>query len=200
MKRNHFLKTWISAFAFVLTGQSYAQKALINKITFLQDDRSFAVEENSGTVFLERKPFKIRYFGQIYTPAKQKFYATQVAVLENKENTLPLGQSVEATSYFAPGTGMAPGENERYDTVYITNSGHHYLLYENEKEKRVDLVSKSKGGCEFEWNIAGAFYQDQDVPFSELPLSSLYFMIFTDQNLNGVIDHGELKTINVVFQ
>jgi len=91
-------------------------------------------------------------------------------------------------------------ENERYDTIIISNTGHHYLTYENEKEKRVNLISRNQDILQLEWKISAAFYEEKDIPFSDLKLTALYLVIFIDNNLNDIIDNAELKIIKLVFK
>lgn len=189
-------------FILTLTCKSNGQEVVTNKITFLQDDSSFVITKSSGSILLDRKPFRIRYFGKQYDDKNEKFYSAQIAILENPGDTfqLRLGQLTKDISYFEPGTGMAPGENGMYETIYITNTGHHYLTYESENDKRADLISKSGDKLELEWKISAAFYQDKDVQFSELKLSSLYFIIFIDDDLNRIIDKDELRIVNAIFR
>lgn len=197
-----YIKTFTTICILTFTCKSYGQEVNPNKITFLQGDSSFVVKGSTDTILLERKPFSIRYLGKQYDDKNKKFYSAQIAVLENMVDSLKLkiGQPINNISYFEPGTGMAPGENGRYDTIYITNTGHHYLTYESENEKRVDLKSKNNDELELEWKILAAFYNEKDFQFSELNLSSLYFIIFIDNNLNAIIDKDELKIVNVVFK
>ena len=186
---------------FKITSVSYGQDSAYNNIKFIQGDSIYLVDKNTDSILLNREPFGLRYFCKQYDEKRKKYYAAQIAVLENSEDTtfLKIGQSTKEIPYFESGTGMAPGTNEMYDTVFVTNTGHHYLTYENENEKRVFLISKSKDILELEWKISAAFYKEKDVQFSELKLSTLYFVVFIDNNLNGVIDKDELKIIKVKF-
>jgi len=181
---------------------SLAQDNTQNSVTFTQGDNLYKINKDTDSIVLDRKPFSIKYFGKQYDDKNEKFYAAQIAVLENPKDLslLKIGQKTENISYYEPGTGMAPDKDDFYTMVFITNEGHHYLMYENEKEKRVNLISKNKDILELEWKISGAFYDDKDVTFSELKISTLYFVIFIDNNLNDIIDAGELKTIKVRFR
>ncbi|HMK04140.1 MAG TPA: hypothetical protein VK489_08115 [Ferruginibacter sp.] len=189
---------------FLLTSSPglYAQENVSNSITFIQGDSSYTIFKSSDSVILERTAFALRYFGKQYDDKKGIFNAAQVAVLDNPADTVSLktGQYTKHIPYFEPGTGMAPGENERYDTIIISNTGHHYLTYENEKEKRVNLISRNQDILQLEWKISAAFYEEKDIPFSDLKLTALYLVIFIDNNLNDIIDNAELKIIKLVFK
>jgi hypothetical protein len=196
------LKVFTMCCALAFTFKAKGQRVQSNHLTFIQGDSSYVITDNIDTIQLARKPFSLRYFGRRYDEKNEQFYAAQIAVLGHQDNTpqLKVGQRAGQLAYFEPGTGIAPGVNERYDTLYITNTGHHYLTYENEHAKRVDLVSTSEESLELEWRIEAAFYEDKDVQFTELALASLCFIVFIDKNLDDIIDLGELKTVIVQFR
>jgi hypothetical protein len=180
-------------------GQSFMN----NNVTFIQGDSSYVVSAESDTIELERKPFSIRYFGKRYNPDQRQFYVAQIAVLDNRKDigVLTVGMSKENTTYFEPGTGMAPGYNGKYDTLLVSDKGHHYLLYESENDHRVGLISKKANILELEWKISGVnFNQTKDLSFNEMKKSTLYFVVLLDRNLDGIIDEGELKVVTVNFK
>jgi hypothetical protein len=192
----------VSLLFMTIFSNCFGQGNIINSITFVQGDSIYNINKNSDSVKLERKPFSIRYFCKQYDSKNEKFYSAQVATLDNPYDTLILkiGQKTKDIPYFEPGTGMAPGENGMYETIFISNSGHHYLTYENEKDKRVFKISKHKEVLELEWKISDAFYDEKEVQFSELKISTLYFVFFIDNNLNEIIDNDELKVITAKFK
>lgn len=188
----------VSFFTFASFGQESTQ----NSVTFTQDGNLQTINKDSDSIVLDRKSFSIRYFGKQYDGENEKFYTAQIAVLENPSDlaVLKIGQKTEDIPYYEPGSGMAIDESGFYESIYITNYGHHYLTYENENEKRVNLISKNKDILELEWKISGAFYNDKDIPFSKLKISTLYFVVFIDHNLNKIIDADELKIITATFK
>jgi len=112
-----------------------------------------------------------------------------------------VGKKLEDIPYFQPGTGFASGKGKGYDTAFISASGHHYLFYENEKDKRVMRVATHPGGVlELEWRIFALHHDGEHVAFHELRTDSLYFVIFIDLNLDQVINTGELKIVKVKFK
>ena len=150
MTQNIYISIIISLFLLTINLSCFGQENITNSITFIQGDSLYKINKSSDTIRLDRKPFSIRYFGKRYDDKNEKFYSARVAVLDNPNDTLSLkiGQKTKDIPYFEPGTGMAPGENNMYYTIFITNSGHHYLTYESEKEKRVNLISKNKDELE----------------------------------------------------
>ena len=171
-------------------------------ISFIQNGQIITVSKNSESIQLAKKPFAIRYFAKQYNSKKEKFYAAQFAVLEKASDTAfaKIGSNIQDIPYFQPGTGLAVDENGMYTEIFIANDGHHYLTYESEEDKRANLISKNNDLLELEWNISGVFYENKDMQFSELQLSTVYFVVLIDGNLNGKIDPNELKIIQLTFK
>jgi hypothetical protein len=179
----------ISIFFLTSALTSHSQENITNSITFIQGDNTFKIVKRSDSIVLKRKPFALRYFGKHYDTKAEKFYSARVVILDNPSDTLNLtiGKNIKGIPYFEPGTGMAPGENGRYDTAFIGNTGHHYLTYENENEKRVTLISKTSDILELEWKILAVYYDEKDTQFSDLKLTDLYFVVFIDKNLDASV-------------
>jgi hypothetical protein len=187
-----------------MAGQRLEGQALINNnVTFIQGDSIYLVSADRDTIEIDRKPFSIRYFGKRYNPEQKQFYAAQIAVLDNRKDigALTVGMSTENIAYFEPGSGMAQNENCNDYIMAVNESGHHYLIYENESHRRVDLISKKANILELQWNVSGVnFRQTKDLSFSEMKKSTLYFVIFLDRNSDDIFDEGELKVVTVNFK
>jgi len=170
------------------------------KIKFLQGDKVYEISAGAiDSITIDRKPFSIRYFSKRYDGDNNKFYSAKIAVLDRAPDpdSLKIGTSANDIPFFEPGTGMAPGANEMYDTMFVNNEGHHYLTYESDTAKRVYLVLEEKGDLELEWKISAVNYQGTSAPLSELKLDHVYFVIFIDRNLNQKVDPGELTIVKV---
>ena len=179
------------------------QALINNNVKFIQGDSLFVVTALSDTIELERKPFSIRYLGKRYNAEQKKFYAASIAVLENIKDIghLTVGMSTSKTTYLEPGSGMAAASDGYGDTLLVTATGHYYLFYETESEKRVNLISKKANILELEWNISGFdLSETTDRSFSRMKKSTLYFVIFFDRNSDEIIDEGELKVVTVNFK
>lgn len=179
------------------------QALINNNVTFIQGDSIYLVSADRDTIEIDRKPFSIRYFGKRYNPEQKQFYAAQIAVLDNRKDigVLTVGMSTENIAYFEPGSGMAQNENCNDYIMAVNESGHHYLIFENESHRRVDLISKKANILELQWNVSGVnFRQTKDLSFSEMKKSTLYFVIFLDRNSDDIFDEGELKVVTVNFK
>lgn len=199
-----FKARFLLYFMFLLQSVTVQGQALIsNDVTFIQGDSIYVVTAFSDTIELERKPFSIRFFGKRYNPDQRQFYAASIAVLENTKDIghLTVGMSTSKTTYLEPGSGMAAASNGYGDTLLVTATGHYYLFYESESEKRVNLISKKANILELEWNISGFdLSETTDRSFRRMKKSTLYFVIFFDRNIDDIIDDGELKVVTVNFK
>ena len=179
----------------------YCQENFYDKITFVQWDIISQINKKTEIIFLERRPFSIRYHNKKYDSENSLFYSTRVAILSNPKDTITLQneKNIDNIKFFEPGSGIAPGFNNLYDTIYINNSGNHYLTYENEKDKSVNLLSENNEFHEFEWKIFAANFKNKNLQFNELKLSTLFFVFLNDKNLNKTLDNDELKIVVVKF-
>ncbi len=200
--KNKFLKFVLTLILFISTLNVFGQEDLSNKISFLQGDNFTQLNEKTGTIFLERKPFSIHFFNKKYDSENSLFYSMKVAVLSNPKDTLILTyeKNIDKISFFEPGTGMSPGYSNMYDTIFISNEGHHYITYESESDKRAYRISEKNNKLELEWKILAVNYKEKYLLFNELKLSTLYFVLLNDKNLNGTIDKDELNIVIAKFK
>lgn len=196
------MKLHFSIYIIILIISTSLSVVAQGPISFIQNGQIITVSKNSESIQLEKNPFAIRYFAKQYNSKKEKFYAAQFAVLEKASDTAfaKIGSAIQDIPYFQPGTGLAADENGMYSEIFIANDGHHYLTYESEEDKRAKFISKNNDLLELEWDISGVFYENKDLQFSQLQLSTVYFVVLIDGNLNGKIDKEELKIIQITFK
>lgn len=203
MTRKLYCRALLIGLFLTLAIRVEGQSLISNDVTFIQGDSFYVVSAERDTIEIDRKPFSIRYFGKRYNPDQRQFYAASIAVLENTKDIghLTVGMSTSKTTYLEPGSGMAAASNGYGDTLLVTATGHYYLFYESESEKRVNLISKKANILELEWNILGFdMSETTDRSFRRMKKSTLYFVIFFDRNIDEIIDEGELKVVTVNFK
>ena len=115
--------TFISICFLLSSNNIFSQINIPSKIKFLQADSIFAINKDYDSITLYRDSFSIRFFSNQYDDKKEKYYATQIAVLSDEKalDDIKIGKTLAEFSFFDIGTGMAPGYNNMYDTVFITN-------------------------------------------------------------------------------
>ena len=153
----------------------------------------------SKSILVEKKEFSIRFFNKKYNAGKNEFYSAQIAAfLDIKElDKIRVGAKKQDLPCFEPGSGMAPDKNGKYEALIFNNSGHHYLIYENSKSKRLNLIEKGAVYQKLEFVIKSLYYHKKEVPMQETNLSKFYLAILIDRNLNGIIDDNELTKLTV---
>lgn len=191
-----------SLILFFITICAYSQEQeLLNKLSFLQDVNQIHLNKKTETVFLKRKPFSVKFMNEKYDEETSQFYSMKVAILSNPNDTLILAteKKIDNIPFFEPGSGMAPGVNNMYDTIFITNNGSHYIIYDGVNDNRAYLISEENKILQLEWKILAANYKDKFFQFDKLKLSTLYFVILIDKNLNDIIDDNELNIVILKF-
>jgi hypothetical protein len=137
-----------------------------------------------------------------YDRKNRRYYAAQIAFLDNPSDTLVLspGQEVTKVPYFEPGTGLSAWPDRQYDTMTVTNTGHHYVFYENESSGRATLVSQKDDLLELECRVVALHHDGTTAAVSDLQVQSILVVILIDRNINGTIDDGELSIVKIGFQ
>src|SRR6186997_522880 len=155
------------------------QTDTLNDVIFLQGDRNYKITAEYDSIKLDKKPFSIRYYCNKYDESFEKFYSAHIAILPSIDDysSLKVGSNTIGIPYFEPGSGIAVGENEMYESAHITNTGHHYLYYEYDEESRVKFISKNGKLLLLEWQISAFYYDNETIQIQDLKLSNLFFAI-----------------------
>ncbi|MBI3133717.1 MAG: hypothetical protein HYZ14_03490 [Bacteroidetes bacterium] len=170
-------------------------------IFIYQNGAEFQVKND--TVFqLPRNPFSIRYFSRMWNEKAKKFYTAQIAGFVNKSEMLAVrtGMKTDLIPCFSPGTGMAPDRSGFYTEFIIRSYAHHYLLYENEQNRRVQLISAGRDFSYFDFAIASFYIDDMTYSVNDFPYPELFLVVFIDDNLNNRTDAGELTRFTIQFK
>lgn len=191
----------LKIFIAILFLAALKASAQYNDISFLQGSNTQIVRKNIDSVFPEKKPFSIQYFGKKYENEKEQHSAMKIAVLSSSADigNISIGTSTADIPYFADGTGLAANDTG-YDEAFINNDAHHYLYYEDDHDRRVKLISKSGDFLKLEWAIPQFYYNEKDIKPEDLSFSVLYFVFFADRNNNNNIDKDEVKVVTVSFR
>ncbi len=179
-----------------------------NYAFFFQDGKKTTLKENYQTVKINKGKFSLRFYNKRYSFNKKKpyyaqsaTYAAQAAAFVNEfelEN-VKVGMQVSDVPFFAFGSGMATGINGKYESLAFNSYGHHYLMYENQDSKRVNLIDTYGDYLELEFEINGFNYDRVEVKIEDFDFDEFYIVLFIDSNLNKIIDENELKKIEVRF-
>ena len=191
--------TLIGIFSFkILKTNDYLENK--ENIVIHQQNNEIILQSESQ-INIKREKFSIRFSNKAYNSSLKEFNATQIAAFLDKSelSKIKIGVSVNDIPCFAPGTGMAPSENGFYESITFENSAHHYLFYENQNDRRVNLINENKNILRLEFPVNKFNLNGKDVKIEKTKLSEFYLAIFIDSNFNDIIDMGELTKVTVEF-
>ena len=181
---------------------SAQRKATIDTIQFIQGDDIHPLIKENDTITLDRDEFHIRYHAKKFDPNKKKPYALRIALMQHPDNKIHPGTNVETVDYFRLGTGMANSDNTE---LIIADAGNNYIFYQNENEKRADLLSQNGDDLLLDIDVKSLYVpisnlDSKSVELKDTHMKDLWFVIWYDADLNNKIDKGELKKVHLKFR
>ncbi|WP_108868646.1 hypothetical protein [Aquimarina aquimarini] len=171
----------------------------IEAVYVYQNGKEKRIIGEDSKISIEANKFSVRFNNKPYNAQNEERYSAQVTAFLNKEELLKIksGMPKSETNCFTPGTGMAPNQSGRYESLIFGNDRHHYLVYKNSESKRLKLLNKSNHFMTLEFEIDGVYYNGKEEKMATTDLGEFYLAILIDRNLNGIIDKGELKKITI---
>ncbi len=169
------------------------------EVTITQEGRTVLLKEVENEVTLKKMAFSIRFCNKRYTDDAPA--ATMIAAFTDKASLdkIKTGVTAKEVPFFAPGTGLA-ADATGYSSIFLDNEANHYLYYKDESDKRANLVADDKGMLTLEW-MPHSFYLDgKDTEFADAGVNTVYLVMFTDYNRNGIVDKDELKKVTLTFE
>ena len=82
-----------------------------------------------------------------------------------------------------------------YEEFYL-NGGHQYITYEPDGEHRASLVSEDNGLLRLTCDVP-ALFDERREEFATSNIKRVYMIVLSDMNLNGIVDAGEFRTIEI---
>lgn len=173
-------------------------------LTLIQTGKRINITESTTELTIKKTGFTLEFEVAPYNPKKKKFHTVQIAATTNKEN-LNFFQEADIKSdnpFYSPGTGIASERNKPYPAMYIGESGHHYIYYKDDIDKRADVLFKRKNNMvRLKWDIKKlSINKAEDVKINKATIKKFYIMVFIDSNLNKSIDTGEYHLLTVNFE
>lgn len=169
-------------------------------IEILQNGKSYSINNLKEEINLEKGAFTMRF------NLLKKAQGIHIASLEDEStfNEEITNISLDDAQYFNPGASYAGYLDKPYDSMVISNQGQHYIFYESNDSRRADLVAGKDDYYRLEWKIETITLIPSDIhetkpeyDIKDAPLNKLYLVLFTDNNLNNIIDSGEFVKIKV---
>lgn len=178
----------------------------IDQISIFQDNKEIFISGADTSITIDKKDFSIRFCNKEYDGKNKKHYSTRVAAFlkSNNLNTVKIGQKLNESANFNPGTGYASGQKGTYEHLYVESEiddyGHHYLCYEKE-DKRVKIVEKLEDGFyRFSFDVNTISCEGKVTSIEKTIFKTIYLIVLSDLNLNGIVDKHELTKITLNFK
>lgn len=195
-----FFKNTLFTFLIGICFASYGQNK--NLIKFYQNDKLLPISSNKE-ISLKKQAFSLTYFYKKYIAESKSLYSLQISFFKNKEdmNQIKIGSTISDISNFRLGSAMVSPEDGFYDTMALGINIHNNLYYTSETESNVELLQNLRNDFEARWNINEYYDSDTSVlsKMSKLKYKTLYMVVFRDENLNKIIDEGEIETFTLSF-
>lgn len=175
-------------------------KPNVDDVILFQNGKEIILNKNQ-ILEIEKSKFSFRFFNHPYNSAIKQFYNARIAVFLDEDGfeKTKIGMERKDTYYFYDGTAMAAFESNFYESIFVSEEANHYLYYENESNRRLDLLKKEGELQQLEFSISSMYLEDVLYKIEDYPRSNLLFMIFIDRNLNNIVDENELHKLTLKF-
>ncbi len=164
-----------------------------------QNGIELPISTQSDTIEIDKSKFALRFYNKCYDSEANEFCATRIAAFYNAEQVpkMQTGMPIDSIGCFAPGTGMAATKNGGYESLIFNSYGHHYLFYQDEENKRVNLIASFEDMLKLEFEIDSLNFMGHSTAMSQIQGSEFYILLFTDRNQNKIVDQGECKKLTI---
>lgn len=195
-------------FLVSLTIMAKASAENVNDYFIVQEGHQQTVPVYNGVIRLKYLPFSIQFYTKKYDWDAKKPYTTKIAVLlsKNKWDKVESGGKVEDSAYFEGGSAFAIARDYRYNALFFSDmdddylGGSHNMRYGEKKEnKTADLLKQTGDYFKLTFDVNTLFIDSRMIKIEDSEIQNLFFMIFSDRNLDGIIDEDELIKFIIHF-
>ena len=163
-----------------------------------------SVNSRNGELIISRDSISLEFDILPYNSETKELHVAQIAATSDDSNLkyFQEGPITNNNPFYSPtGTWIVPSHNNTYNCMYVGNSGHHYIYYESESDKRATLIKKYKNGkVRLKWSVNCFSIDKKDIQINNSIIDQLYLMVFIDQNLNDIIEKGEYSLFKIKFK
>lgn len=180
----------------LITAQNFA-----NEITIVQNDINKTITKENERINLKKQPFTIQFQSKFHNSKKENFNGLKVTIVKNEADLqfIEEGNPINLIPFFEEVSAVFPDSDGFYSSAVISNYVHHYLFYENDTNKNIQLISKKNEIGWFEWNVDRFYLDGKEFPIESLKENKLTFIFMNDYNANKIIDADELRIVKVQF-
>lgn len=180
----------------LITAQNFA-----NEIIIVQNETSKTISTENKRIHLKKQPFTIQFYSKFHNSKKENFNGLKVTIVKNESDlqVIEEGNPINLIPFFEEVSAVVPDSDGFYSSAVISNYVHHYLFYENDTNKNIQLISKKNEIGWFEWNVSRFYLDGKEFPIESLKENKLTFIFLNDYNTNKIIDADELRILRIQF-
>lgn len=173
-----------------------------NEITILQNGSHKIISTENERIHLKKQPFSIQFHSKFHNSKRENFNGLKVTIVKNEAElqVIEEGNPINLLPFFEEVSAVLPDSNGFYSVAVISNYVHHYLYYENDTNKNIQMLSKKNEIGLFEWNLSRFYCAGKEFPIERLKENELTFIFLNDFNGNKIIDADELRIVKVLFE
>lgn len=180
----------------LITAQNFA-----NEIIIVQNDINKIITKENELINLKKKPFTIQFQSKFHNSKRENFNGLKVTIVKNEADlqVIEEGNPINLIPFFEEVSAVLPDSDGFYSAAVISNYVHHYLFYENDGNKSIQLISKKDEIGLFEWYVDRFYLEGKEFPIESLKENKLTFILLNDFNSNKIIDADELRIVRIQF-
>ena len=157
-------------------------------VQFFQDGEEIRWFDEEWVINMKRESFEMRFNLRKYTeqdPSALRVMFTSTPPDVNVLNT--------------DGAGLAGRIDSLYEDAIIDPGGFHYIYYQNELERRANLLVEKGGNVYLSWPIEAWYNYQERKPLRDFKGEALFVSCYSDWNNNQMIDEAELVVFTIHF-
>lgn len=145
----------------LISAQNFA-----NEITNVQNTTSKIISKENDRIILQKRPFTIQFYSKFHNSKRENFNGLKVTIVKN-EADLPVieeGNLINLIPFFEEVSAALPDSDGFYSAAVINNYVHHYLFFEDDTNKNIQMISKKNEIGLFEWNVDRFYSEGKEFP------------------------------------
>lgn len=171
-------------------------------LKIIQDGKEFVIQSTEQNINLTKDKFEIIFNLKKDDDIAQKYYAARIVADVDPDifKQFEVDKKFEEIPSLAIGTSMAGPKDAPYNCIFFDDQAHHYIFYNNEDEKRVNLISKEEDILQVGFDIENYCMQDFEINISNSNFEEIFMVFFIDKNLNEIVEDGEFFKLKITFE
>ncbi len=171
-------------------------------LKIMQDGKEYAILSTEQNIKLAKDKFEIIFNLKKDDDIAEKYFAARIVADIDSDifKQFEPKKKFEEVPSLVAGTSMAGPKDAPYNCIFFDDQAHHYIFYNNEDEKRANLISKENNLLQLGFDIENYCMQDFEINISNSNFEAIYMVFFIDKNLNEIVEEGEYAKLKITFE